>query len=157
MRRTTLVPSLLHSTLLVALLAMVLSATPATAQEASDGEALYLKYCSQCHGDDGSGFGYATAYVKPAPRDFTSCKYKIRRTPTGELPLDEDLIRVIEVGLPYTAMPGFSSILNSNEISQIVDHIKGFCEDFSNPEYAPQAFGIPTPPPYSDESVEIGA
>ena len=157
MRHTISAPSVLTGALLVAFLATGLSATPAAAQEASAGEALYLKYCSQCHGDDGSGFGYATAYVKPAPRDFTSCKYKIRRTPTGELPLDEDLVRVIEVGLPYTAMPGFANHLNSTEIDQIVEHIKGFCEDFTNPEYAPQAFEIPPAPPYTDESVEIGA
>lgn len=144
-------PAVLAVSLVLALLA-----GPTVAQEPPAGEALYLKYCSQCHGDDGSGIGHATAYLKPAPRDFTSCKYKIRHTPTGELPLDEDLTRVIEVGLPYTAMPGFSDLLSGQEIAQVVAHIKGFCEDFENPEYAPEAFEIPSPPAYSEESVKAG-
>lgn len=128
-----------------------------SAQQVGDGEALYNKYCSQCHGEDGSGVGIATPYLKPAPRDFTSGKYKIRRTPTGSLPLDEDLTRVIEVGLPYTAMPGFENHLNKGQIQSIVEYIKTFSEDFQNPELTPEPFAIPTPPPYTEESVARGA
>ena len=123
----------------------------------NSGQGLYNKYCAQCHGEDGSGVGIATPFLKPAPRDFTSGKYKIRQTPTGSLPLDEDLTRVIEKGLPYTAMPGFEAHLNGQEIQSIVEYLKTFSEDFQNPELQPEAFEIPSPPPYTEESVARGA
>jgi len=134
---------------------LVFTATaPAFAQ--TDGAEVYAKYCSQCHGDDGRGLGVAMPYVKPAPRDFTAGKYKIRRTPTGQLPLDEDLIRVVKVGLPYTSMPAFEGLLSGAEIEAVVEHVKSFSEDFQDPEYAPEGFPIPEPPPYTPESVERG-
>ena len=129
----------------------------ASAQDGGTGKAVYDKYCSQCHGDEGDGNGVATRYLKPAPRDLTSGKYKIRRTPTGSLPLDEDLKRVIEVGLPYTAMPGFEGHLTDSQIDEVVEYIKTFSPDFADPELAPEAFEIPSPPPYNEASVARGA
>lgn len=124
---------------------------------AQDGAVLYDKYCSQCHGDTGDGNGVAAPYLKPAPRDFTSGKYKIRRTPSGFMPLDEDLERVIKVGLPYTAMPGFDSVLNDAEVTSLVAHLKTFSDDFEDPEALGEPIDIPTPPAYTPESVERGA
>ena len=129
----------------------------AAAAGAQDGAALYAKYCSQCHGDNGDGMGIAAPYLKPAPRDFTSGKYKIRRTPTGSMPLDEDLQRVIKVGLPYTAMPGFEKVLNDSQVDSLVAHLKTFSADFEDPEAMGEPIEIPTPPPYTPESVARGA
>ena len=145
--------------LALALGVLVLGTSVASAQEVdpNSGQGLYNKYCSQCHGEDGTGYGIATRFLKPAPRDLTSGKYKIRRTPTGSLPLDEDLVRVVKVGLPYTAMPGFESLLNDKEIQDIVDYLKTFSPDFENPELTPEAFEIPAPPPYTEASVARGA
>jgi len=66
-----------------------------TEEQRAAGELVYAKYCSQCHGDDGAGQGIAAPFLRPAPRDFTSAKYRIRSTPTGYLPTDEDLRRSI--------------------------------------------------------------
>ena len=77
--------------------------TPAAASD--EGKQLYDKYCAQCHGVNGDGKGHATPRVKPLPRDFTSGKYKFRTTPSGALPTDADLTKVIKDGLPYTSMP----------------------------------------------------
>ncbi len=129
----------------------------AGAVAAQDGEALYAKYCSQCHGDSGDGMGVAAPFLKPAPRDFTSGKYKIRRTPTGSMPLDEDLERVIKVGLPYTAMPGFEKVLSDSQVDSLVAHLKTFSADFEDPEALGEPIEIPSPPPYTPESVERGA
>ena len=59
------------------------------------GETLYNKYCSQCHGENGDGEGYATPHVLPKPRNFTSGKFKVRTTPTGALPTHQDLVNII--------------------------------------------------------------
>lgn len=137
-------------------LGLALAAIPVAAQAPADGAAIYAKYCSQCHGDQGDGVGIATPYLKPAPRDFTSGKYKVRRTPTGSLPLDEDLDRVVRVGLPTTGMPAFGTILNETQIKAVVAHIKSFSPDFADPELKPEPFEIPTPPAYSEQSAELG-
>lgn len=143
---------------IAALVGLLLWLLPmATSAQDSSGQAVYEKYCSQCHGDKGDGHGIATIYLKPAPRDFTSGKYKIRRTPTGSLPLDEDLKRVVEVGLPYTAMPGFSGSLTDSQIDSVVEYIKSFSPDFEDPELTPEPFEIPSPPPYTEASVARGA
>ena len=139
--------------LLVGLLAVL--AMPATAQEGSEGETLYLKYCAQCHGDTGDGNGYATPRVNPRPRDFTSGKYKFRTTPSGALPTDADIEKVIRDGLPYTSMPGWPQFSDS-EVQAIIDHLKTFYAGFADPANAPQPIDIPEPPPLTAESAERG-
>ena len=89
-------------------------------QQRAQGEKLYGKYCSQCHGETGNGVGPATGRVKPAPRDFTSGKYKFRTTPSGLLPTDADLYKVIKDGLPYTSMPGWPNF-SDTDIQKAVD------------------------------------
>ena len=54
-----------------------------TEAQRESGKNLYLKYCSQCHGEKGDGDGYATPHLLPRPRDFTQGKFKIRTTPSG--------------------------------------------------------------------------
>jgi hypothetical protein len=76
-----------------------------TDAQRESGKKLYLKYCSQCHGEKGDGEGYATLHLMPKPRDFTTGKFKIRTTPTGALPTHQDLVSVIRRGMPYTSMP----------------------------------------------------
>src|SRR6187549_791109 len=55
------------------------------------GKALYMRYCSQCHGEKGDGEGYAAPHLHPRPRNFTLGKYKVRTTPNGALPTHQDL------------------------------------------------------------------
>ena len=43
-----------------------------TEAQRESGKQLYMKYCSQCHGDKGDGNGYATPHLYPRPRDFTT-------------------------------------------------------------------------------------
>ena len=54
-----------------------------TEAQRESGKKLYLKYCSQCHGEKGDGEGYATPHLLPKPRNFTTGKFKVRSTPTG--------------------------------------------------------------------------
>ena len=139
--------------ILATLASVALFSQPLSAQ--TDGEAVYAKYCSQCHGDNGDGRGIATRFLKPEPRDFTSGKYKVRSTETGNLPTDADLERIVKVGLPYTGMPGFPNLSNS-EVSAVVDYIKTFSPDFEDPELAPEPIPLPSPPSYKEERAEKG-
>ncbi|MDH3254267.1 MAG: c-type cytochrome [Acidobacteriota bacterium] len=135
------------------LLLLVAVAAPLTAQ--TDGQAIYAKYCSQCHGENGDGQGIAARFLKPEPRDFTSGKYKIRSTETGNLPTDADLERVVKIGLPYTSMPAFPNLTNA-QVSAVVGHLKTFSADFEDPELAPEPIPLPSPPSYSEEGAAKG-
>ena len=67
----------------------------------------YMTYCAGCHGEKGDGAGKAAEYLYPKPRDFTLGLFKIRSTPSGSLPTDEDLLRVISQGMHGSGMPNF--------------------------------------------------
>lgn len=119
------------------------------------GQQLYQKYCSQCHGDKGDGQGYATPYVLPKPRDFTTAKFKVRTTPTGALPTHQDLVSIIRRGMPYTSMPAWPD-LTDQEVSALAYYIKSFSPDFANPEAVPKPVPLPGPPAVTDESIASG-
>jgi DMSO reductase family type II enzyme heme b subunit len=97
--------------------------TPVAANPA-EGKALYERHCAQCHGGDGKGDGPAADFVYPRPRDFTLAVFKLRSTPTGQLPTDHDLFRVISEGMPGTSMPGWRKFLSERERWQLVHHVK---------------------------------
>lgn len=124
------------------------------AQQAA-GKQVYDKYCAQCHGVQGDGVGYSPSRLKPRPRDFTAGKYKFRTTPSGMLPTDADLTRVIRQGLPYTSMPGWPN-LSDEEVRDVIYHLKTFSDAFGNPDKEAAAIEIPEPPPISEESVTRG-
>ena len=119
------------------------------------GKQLYLKYCSQCHGDKGDGDGYATPHLLPKPRNFTTGKFKIRSTPSGALPTHQDLVNIIRRGMPYTSMPGWPEFTN-DQLSNLAYFITTFSPDFSNAEIVPKPAALPTGPGSSNESIEKG-
>jgi DMSO reductase family type II enzyme heme b subunit len=104
----------------------------ASPEDLAAGKALYGELCSQCHGDEGDGQGFLADLLDPRPRDFRRGIYKIRRTPQGELPTDEDLFRIVGNGMPGTSMPAWRGVLSDEEIWQLVDYIERFSEDFAD-------------------------
>lgn len=125
-------------------------------EENARGKEVYTQWCAHCHGENGDGEGVAAARLKPRPRDFTSGKYKIRMTTTGNIPTDEDLTRAIRLGLHGTSMPAFpSNYLSDAEVAAVVDYIKSFSDWFADPELQnPETITIPTPPPYDLEAAQ---
>jgi mono/diheme cytochrome c family protein len=113
---------------------------------------VYAKYCAQCHGDAGDGRGIAAPYLLPAPRDFTSGKYQVRSTPTGALPTDDDLRRVIREGIPYTGMPGFPGLTN-RQVDELVQYLKTFSRRFENAQ-APEPLELSRDPGFSEDQIE---
>ncbi len=103
----------------------------ASPEDLAAGKALYERHCSQCHGEEGDGQGVMADLLHPRPRDFRRGIYKIRRTPQGELPTDEDLFRIVGNGMPGTSMPAWRGLLNDVQIGQLVDYIKSFNADFA--------------------------
>lgn len=126
-----------------------------TDEQRAAGKVVYDKYCSQCHGENGDGKGIAAPYLRPAPRDFTSGKFKIRSTPTGYLPTDADLEHSIRHGLPGTGMPAFP-VLTDTELQDVIYYVKSFSPDFADPNAYGQPIEIPEPPSFSEDSLETG-
>ena len=140
----------------IALPLMIIAACPTviTAQAAAPGKAVYDKWCAGCHGDQGAGDGAGARTMLPHPRDFTKGVYKIRTTASGELPSDEDLKHIIEVGMPGTAMPEWKSRLSETEIRSVIAYLKGFSSFFSGA--APKAVALGKAPSSSDQSIADG-
>jgi mono/diheme cytochrome c family protein len=126
-----------------------------TDAQRESGKTLYLKYCVQCHGEKGDGDGYATQHLFPRPRDFTSGKFKVRTTPNGALPTHQDLINIIRRGMPYTSMPGWPD-LSDSEVSDLAYYLKTFSPDFAVAENVPKPMELPSGPAATSESIELG-
>lgn len=137
-----------------------LSTTTASAsaqdQELSLGKDVYDRWCAGCHGVDGAGAGPGAATMLPRPRDFTRAQYQVRTTGTGELPTDADILHVIDVGMPGTAMPGWEDALGREERNALVAYLKSFSRFFENgPEPTPLEFG--SAPSGSEAAIAEGA
>jgi mono/diheme cytochrome c family protein len=126
-----------------------------TDAQRESGKRLYLKYCAQCHGENGDGEGYATPHLLPKPRDFTKGKFKVRTTPSGALPTHQDLVNIIRRGMPYTSMPAWPNLADQ-EVTDLAYFITSFSPDFSNKENVPQPVPLPSAPRSSDESIALG-
>ena len=71
------------------------------------GRAVYERCCIGCHGPQGLGDGPAAGWLDPRPRNFQKGAFKFRPTPSGELPLLEDIVHVVNCGLNGSAMRSF--------------------------------------------------
>ena len=125
-----------------------------SAQSPPRGKAVYDKWCAGCHGDDGAGVGSAATYMLPQPRDFTKGVYQIRTTASGELPTDADLKRIVDLGMPGSAMPGWESKLTETERTDVIAYIKSFSKFFAGK--APTAIAIGKAPSSSAEGITAG-
>ena len=125
------------------------------AQDLDRGAELYDRWCAECHGAEGAADGAAAAYMMPRPRDFTLGLYQIRTTANGELPTDDDLIRVISQGMPGTAMPGWESKFSDDEIDDLAAYVKTFSHFFESLG-APDPLDFGKPPRVSEEGLAEG-
>ena len=121
----------MRGTLLVVAILCLHSFLPA-AQEVSasgpkpgSGKEIYLSACAACHGPDGKGASKAgVGFDTPLP-DFSDCSFASREP-------NADWGTVVHEGGPARAfspiMPAFGGALTPEQIEQVLDHIRGFCE-----------------------------
>ena len=121
---------------------LMLSMAPLAARAQQTGREIYMKRCFWCHGEQGRGDGPAAVGMIPQPRDLVAAEYKIRSTPYGQLPTDEDLFRVISAGLPGTPMPGWEKVLSEAERREIVAYLKSLSPRFQSEK--PEPLSIPS-------------
>ena len=97
------------------------------------GRRIYERRCAGCHGEKGDGKGKKADELRTKPRDFTIGVYKLRSTPSGSLPTDEDIYTTISRGLRGTAMlPWFG--LSKEEKWAVTYYLKTFSERFEEEE-----------------------
>jgi mono/diheme cytochrome c family protein len=86
------------------------------------GERLYRQNCAACHGDQGGGDGPAAKFLQPKPRNFGEDKFRLVST-VNRVPSDEDLLFVLEHGMPGSAMFPFAH-LSETERQALVRHVR---------------------------------
>lgn len=117
-------------------------------------ERIYQRDCAACHGEQGDGQGPEAHRLQTKPFAFTTRHFKFKSTPSGELPLDEDIFRSIAEGVPTTSMLP-QAHLSEGEIWALVDYIKKFYPKFEVVSH-PKTVAIPTAPPRTEELLELG-
>jgi len=127
-------------------------------QDTTKGKAVYVKWCTGCHGDAGAGDGAGAREMLPRPRDFTGAIYKIRTTASGQLPTDADLLRAIDEGLPGSAMPGWKGRLADRERRDVMAYIKTFSSFFADTSQhvVPLTFSGPPGGGTSEQALKVG-
>ena len=136
--------------------ALLLLTVLLAAQDTAKGRQVYVKWCAGCHGESGDAKGVAQRHMLPQPRDFTGAVYKIRVTATGNLPTDADLMHVIDVGLPGTAMPAWKERLSETERRDVMAYIKSFSSFFADTSQHPQVLTFGSEPSGGDKAAQIG-
>jgi cytochrome c oxidase cbb3-type subunit I/II len=130
---------------------------PVTPQTIAEGKEIYDGACVYCHGRSGEGKGPVAYFLSrdtaPHPRDFTSGVFKFRSTPSGELPLDEDLFRTVTDGIAGF-MPNFVGLTPSDRW-KVVYFIKTYYPEFKDAK--PEAIKVAGGPvPFTAASVQHG-
>lgn len=129
------------------------SAVTLLASEAlSRGRRVYQANCAVCHGLDGDGRGMAASMLVTQPRNFQTGLFKFRSTPSGALPTDEDLLKVVADGVRWTAMVGRADLPDADRRA-VVQYIKTFSPRFAN-DAIPAKIIAPARPA---QSVEVTA
>jgi mono/diheme cytochrome c family protein len=84
---------------------------------------LFRQHCAHCHGVSGDGAGPTAGFLNPFPRDYRQGAFKFKGTERNAKPTTEDLKRILQEGIPGTAMPSFL-LLPNDEIEALVEYVK---------------------------------
>ncbi|MGZ6123994.1 MAG: c-type cytochrome [Myxococcales bacterium] len=121
------------------------------------GRVAYLQYCRACHGEKGDGKGPAAPGLRPPPRDFTQGSFKFACVLDQKLPRDEDLVRIVRVGLHGTAMVGWE--VPDRKLDEIIQYIKTLSPKWQEEDAVGEPVKVP-PDPWGEarkaEAIERG-
>lgn len=130
---------------------------PVTPEFVAHGKELYLQNCASCHGEKGDGKGLCSAFLIPRPRNFQTAHFRLRSTPTGNLPTDADLFRVVSLGVSGTPMPPWKWLLNDTDRWAAIEYVKTFSSRFADSkEDRKTVVDIGTPPARTEAAVAAG-
>ena len=118
-----------------------------SARRLNSGHELFLTYCAACHGVEGDGKGPASVGLRPPPRNFKQGQFKFAAVASGQLPNDEDLLRIVQGGLHGTAMLPWRDV-PERDILDIIQYIKTL-----SPKWIDKTPGepiVPGPDPWGD-------
>jgi len=119
------------------------------------GAVLYRRKCASCHGRRGRGDGPAREYLGRYPWDLTRGEFKLRSTPKGQLPTDEDLFRTISAGMGVGGMPSYAR-LPEHDRWALVAYVETLAPAFRRHPHASEGIQIPPRPPTTPEARERG-
>lgn len=116
---------------------------------------LYAQHCALCHGGEGRGDGQAAYLLFPKPRDFNAGVFRFKSTPGTQLPVADDLHRIMTKGIPRTAMPSFAGVLTDQEIKELGNHVVAMAGQTKAGEPL-NPITIPEQPPFEPLLIEEG-
>ena len=123
-----------------------------------NGEKVYYKNCSICHGEKGAGDGPGAKVSSPFPRNFKKGHIKLRSTPFGKIPTDKDLFEAITKGSTGTTMPSWKH-LSENDRHSLVLYLKSLSKKFAKfvkKDKKHKIAVIPDPPKFTLASLDRG-
>ena len=88
-----------------------------------EGRNLYMQHCVHCHGVAGDGDGPTARFLNPRPRDYRPGIFKFKSTRFGIKPTHDDLVHLLEQGIPGTYMPSFV-LLGPEKLGLLVDYVR---------------------------------
>lgn len=150
MTRRPLFSSLLFLTLTFWAIPALAGNSPEAPADIARGREIFNRSCIFCHGAEGEGDGpaafFIASYGAPRPQNFHTENFKFRSTPSGMLPTDHDLFRILTRGIPGF-MPSFVG-LTEKERWQVIYYVKSFNPKFqtAQPERFEIEIGEPLPP-----------
>jgi mono/diheme cytochrome c family protein len=80
------------------------------------GEKLYVKHCSECHGDTGKGDGEMGEEMDPKPANLTDAEWKHGSS-------DGEIFTVIRNGVKSTGMKAFARKLTVHQVWDVVNYL----------------------------------
>lgn len=134
------------------------------------GRDIYIMACQACHGADGRGDGSVGPMLAPRraprPRDLTAGEFKLRSTPSGQLPTTADLFRTVTDGIRaaggaltfglrgHRIMPGFRHMPEEQRL-EVLEYVKSLNRRFwERPEV--RTVAVPPVPPVTAERLARG-
>jgi mono/diheme cytochrome c family protein len=93
----------------------VTSAEEMASKEVQAGKKIYEQKCVSCHGIEGDGKGPASATLDRPPANFKEIQ-----------PEPDDLLNVLEVGVPGTSMPPWKDQLTEQERDYLSRYVQAF-------------------------------
>jgi mono/diheme cytochrome c family protein len=88
-----------------------------------EGRNLYMQHCLHCHGVAGDGNGPTARFLNPRPRDYRQGLFKFQSNKLGQKPRRDDIVRILEMGIPGTYMPSFV-LLGEEKLALISDYVR---------------------------------